>query len=125
VFSLLEVAAEPVRYRQVGADQGAQVEVIVAELGEGLPVPVGRAGGITAKTRELGAHEGDCPGDVSQDAPYRSGRRLLGLVAGRGVGALSVVQQWLDHFDLAADDGDERLGGAAGRVVRRLAASPW
>ena len=69
----------------------------------------------TAKTRELGAQECDSRGDVGQHAPRQPDRRLGGLAAGSGQGALSVVQEWLDRFHLAADDGVEPLGKAQAR----------
>ena len=63
-----EPAVQPVRHRLVPAHEGAHQPVVLAQLGQGLPVVAGREGGITAKPRERGAQERDPRGDIGQHA---------------------------------------------------------
>ena len=63
-----EPAGQPVRHRLVPAHEGAHQPVVLAQLGQGLPVVTGREGGITAQPRERGAQERDPRGDIGQHA---------------------------------------------------------
>ena len=59
--------------------------------------------------------ERDQRGDIGQHAPRPAGGRLIRFIAANSKRALGVVQQALDRFHLAADDGADRLGQAQAR----------
>ena len=103
-----ELAVQPVRHRPVPSHEGAHQPVVLAQLGQGLPVVVGREGGITAKPRERGAQERDPRGDIGQHAHRPPGGVLIRFVAADRKGALGVIEQGLERFHL------EALGGAVG-----------
>jgi hypothetical protein len=107
-----EPTAQPVRRRQVPAHEGAHQPVVLAQFGQGLPVVVGRGGGITAKPREHGAQERDPCGDIGQHAHRPPGGVRIRFVAVDRKGALGVIEQGLEFFQLEAHGGAVRLGQA-------------
>src|SRR6185369_5122804 len=116
-----EPAAQPVRRRQVPANEGAHQPVVLTQLGQGLPVVAGREGDITAKTRERGTQERDPRGDIGQHTIWAAGGRLIRFVAADRKGALGVIEQGLERLQLKALGGAVRLGQAkAGTVAYRL-----
>ena len=110
-------SAQPVRRRLVPAHQVAHQPVVLAQLGQGLPVVVGREGGITTQPREHGAQERDPRGDIGQRAHRPPGGRLIRFVAADRKGALGVIEQGLECFHLEAHGGAVRLGQAQARTV--------
>ena len=114
-----EPTVQPVHHRQVPAHEGAQQPVVLAQLGQGLPVVVGGEGGITAQPRERGAQERDPRGDIGQHAIalWPSEGRLIRFVAADRIGALGVIEQRLERFQLEALGGAVRLGQAQARPV--------
>jgi hypothetical protein len=105
-LSWSQPAGQPVRRRQVPAHVGMHQPLVVAELGQGLPVVADRGGGITAQPRERATQEGDPRGDISQHARRAAGGVLIWFVAADREGALGVIEQGLERFPL------ETLGGA-------------
>ncbi len=112
-----EPAVQPVRRRLVPAHEGAHQPLVLAQLGQGLPVVAGREGGITAKPRERGAQERDPRGDIGQHARRPPGGVLIRFVAADRKGALGVIEQGLERFHLEALGGAVRLGQAQARTV--------
>ena len=110
-------SAQPVRRRLVPAHQVAHQPVVLAQLGQGLPVVVGREGGITTQPREHGAQERDPRGDIGQRAHRPSGGCLIRFVVADRKGALGVIEQGLKCFHLEAHGGAVRLGQAQARTV--------
>jgi hypothetical protein len=110
-------AAQPVRRRQVPAHEGAHQPVVLAQLGQGLPVVAGGEGDITAKPRERGTQERDPRGDIGQHTVRPPGGRLIRFGAAHGKGALDVVEQGLERLQLKALGGAVRLGQAKARTV--------
>jgi hypothetical protein len=107
-----EPAAQPVHRRPVPAHEGAHQPFVLAQFGLGLPVVVGREGGITAQPRERGAQERDPRGDIGQHAHRPPGRVRIRVVAGGRIGVLGVIEQGLERFGLAAHGGAVCLGQA-------------
>ncbi len=114
----LEPAVQPVRHRPVPVHEGAHEPVVLAQVGEGLPVVAGREGGIAAKPRERGAQERDPGADIGQHAIalWRSEGRFIWFVAADRKGALGVVEQGLECLGLEPLGGGVRLGQAQARA---------
>ena len=114
-----EPTVQPVRHRPVPVHEGAHEPVVLAQLGQGLPVVADRAGGITAQPRERGAQERDPGGDIGQHAIAlrRSEGRFIWFVAADRKGVLGVIEQGLECFQLEPLGGAVRLGQAQARTV--------
>ena len=116
-----EPAVQPVRHRLIPAHEGVHQPLVLAQLGQGLPVVAGRKGGITAQPRERGAQERDPRGDIGQHAYRPPGGVLIRFVAADRKGALGIIEKGLECFHLEAHGGAVRLGQAQARtVVHRL-----
>jgi hypothetical protein len=110
-------AAQPLPPRLAPTHEGAHQPVVLAQLGQGLPVVAGREGGITAQPRERGPQERDPRGDIGQHARRPPGRVVIWFVAADRKGALGVIEQGLERFHLEALGGTVCLGQPQARPV--------